>query len=284
MSGGENGTIVDSTDLLGAALDRASEESSVENLTEFYELLIGVTLFVPERTQELPLSRQPAYPNDFLNILGVQNKDTVVVPVFSSEDAAREWSGQELRLRAIKLAELLDLLPNGWLLILNPGSECEKDITSWEIELLKGGTASIPALVDELLVEDVIRDVEMEALPAEQYRDLKAALTTLAEETPEVQKLFLLKESGKTLSERDVTSLILGILIAEEGVSKRSEIQERFSDAGALVMIGAEKLKVRCGDSIGGNLMLGIFEGYEPFYQRPRKGSWVSRLFNKSSS
>lgn len=280
MTGEENGTIDGRADALSDALDRASDESSIENLTAFYELLLHSDLHIPERTQEQPLSQQPRYPNEFLNILGVQNKETVFVPVFSSAEAAEEWSGQKLRLRIMRLSDLLNLVPDGWWLILNPGSESEKDISSWEIDLLKGGAQSIPALVDELLVEEAVHDVELQPLAPERFPQLMKALTDVAGATPEVKKLFLLQETGKTVSEKSVSALILGVLIAPEGMPRREEIQDALSDAGALSLIGAERLKVRCGDSVEGNLMLGIFAGHTPFYTRDEK-SWISRILKR---
>ena len=285
-SGSNNGGFVDDgaieidADPIADLLIKASEDSSADTLEAFYEELINGRFFVPERQQEHQLTNQPDYPNGFLNILGIQNKDSVFVPMFSTEARVREWSGHDIQLRSLKLAELIDLLPAGWWLILNPGSEGEKDFSPWEIDLLKGGVANIPALVDELLVEDVIEDIELHAVEPEQHADLKSALIDAAKKTQEVVALYLLKETGKTVSAKEMSSLVLGILISQESADDREKIQEQFSSIGALVLIGAEKLKVRVGDSIAGNLMLGIFEGHEPIYMTA-KPSLFGRFFKK---
>lgn len=278
----DNGTIEISDDPIEELLLKASDESSPEALDAFYRALLNAQFLVPERQQEHQLTNHPEYPNDFLNVLGIQSKESVFVPMFSAQGRVQEWSGHEIRLRTLTLAEIIDLLPAGWWLILNPGSEGEKDFSPWEIDLLRGGVASIPALIEEMLVEDAIEDIEMHAVEPGQFAELKGALVESAKKTKGVEALYLLKETGKTVSAKEVSSLILGILIGQDSAEDREKIQEQFSSIGALILIGAEKLKIRVGDSIAGNLMLGIFEGYEPIYTID-KPSLMSRFFGKKA-
>lgn len=268
------------TDRLAQLLVQAADESTTETLEAFYRTLLSTPLLVPERAQDKPLGNQPSYPNEFLNILGVQKKDLVFVPFFSSHERILEWSGHELRTRQMTLGEIIELLPAGWWLIMNPGSEGEKDFSSWELDLLRGGEASIPAIIDEILVEDVIDDVGFSPLEDHELTDLKTALKELAEAEPDIEKLFLIRERGKTVSEREVSSVILGVLITGTDPARREELQEKFGNLGALTLIGAEKMKVRVGNSLEGNLMLGIFEGQAPLFER-RRSSWLGRMIKR---
>jgi SseB protein N-terminal domain len=267
-------------DALAELILRASEEPSPEVLSSFYKLLLSMQWIVPERAQDNQLINQPEYPNPFLNILGIVKKEQVFAPIFSSDPRVREWSGHEIRGRYLSFKELLELLPNGWWIIINPGSEGEKDLSPWEIELLRGGESNIPALIEEILVEDVIEDIELSELEDSEHQILKTKLVDIAKQNGEVSKLFLLREKGKTLSEKETSSIILGILIDTIPVARREEIQNTFADAGAYTLIGSEKMKVRVGDSIDGNLLLGIFKDHQPFYEKGNKKSWLGKLFS----
>ena len=280
MTSDQNHGGAEPEDVFADLLVRASEHPSPEVLTAFYKQLLTISWIVPERAQEHQMTNQPAYPNDFLNILGVQNKDQVFVPIFSSDPRVREWSGHEIRGRVMTIKELIALLPEGWWIILNPGSEGEKDLSPWEIELLKGGEANIPALIEEMLVEDVIEDIEMHDLAGNEFQSIKEKLIALANKNSDINQLFLVRERGKTISEKEISSIILGVLLDSGPTARREEIQEAFAQLGAVELIGAEKMKVRVGDSIDGNLLLGIFQGRTPIYTRERK-SWISRFLSK---
>ena len=259
-------------DRLATLLVKSAEENSPEVLTAFFNELLTCTYLVPERQQDTPLKDPPPYPDPFLNLLAVQNKEDIFVPIFSSEARLAEWSGHSIRTRQLTLAGLIALLPAGWWIIVNPASEGEKDLSPWEIELLRGGVANIPALIEEILVEDVIQDIIFSAVPDAEFTELKNQLKEKATGIPEVQKLFLVRETGKTVSEKEISALILGVLTPQLPSARREEIQEQFGTLGAYVLIGAEKLKIRVGDSIDGNLMLGIFSGHVPFFEREASG------------
>jgi hypothetical protein len=268
---------VEVEDRLATLLVKAAEESSPEVLTAFFNALLEHTFLVPERQQDTPLKDPPPYPDPFLNVLGVQIKDSIFVPMFSSEERLAEWSGHSIRTRQLTLAGLISLLPTGWWLIINPASEGEKELSPWEIELLSGGAANIPALIEEILVEDVIQDISFSPVAASEFTELREKLKEKAASMPEVQKLFLVRETGKTVSEKEISALILGVLTPQLASARREEIQEQFGALGAYTLIGAEKLKVRVGDSIDGNLMLGIFSGHESFFSA-KSDSFLTKL------
>lgn len=258
-----------------------AQEGNEERITQFYRDFLRAILAVPERLQPQKLSHQPTYPNDFVNILGIQDEQRVIIPIFTRSELIQIWCGQELLFKSYETDRFLTLIPEGWWVILNPGSEYEKEFSPWELDQLRGGIQSVPALVAEVIALDPIESVEFKAVPETELTDLRTKLKEDARLIPEVQKLFLIRENGRDLEGTLITTLIIGALIDPVPANDLKPIEERLRQTATYCQIGGESIKVRVGHVIEGNLLLGIFAGTPAFYERPTRGlkAWITNRF-----
>src|SRR5262245_14534021 len=93
----------------------------------FYSLYLTHNFIVPERYQDYQLNHVPSYPNDFVNVLGVQSDSRVIVPAFTDLALLKDWCHQELRYKELTGSKLLELMPADWWICINPGDEVEKE-------------------------------------------------------------------------------------------------------------------------------------------------------------
>jgi hypothetical protein len=270
-------------DRLGDLSRQAAESGDEDVFRSFFQALTSAQLIVPERNQDHPSKNQPRYPDPFLNILGVQQDERVLVPCFSSESALREWSGHSIRTRSLSINDLINLLPEGWWLVLNPGGEGEKELSPWEIDTIKGGEQNIDSLVQELMLEAPVRDLTWTEIDIQKYSGLKNVVVEIAQTLPEVRALYGAVENGTMLNDSAHSALVLGVLVLSVPPKRREEIHDTFSRIVSQTQIGDTEVKIRVGDSIQGNLLLGIFEGMKPFYEMSLKtgggfGFWRARI------
>jgi len=247
---------------IGALLAAAAAGDSAA-VRRFYTALIAGPLFVPERQQERPLTDSPRYPNDFVNILGVQDRERVVVPVFSDASLIEQWCGVQLRYRSMSGTQLFQLLPDGWWLTINPGAEVEKEISPWEVDLLRGGTASIGALAEELEAERASSTVQLQVPGPDEYAGLREALAVIAPTLPELKHLFLLREVGQR------TWLLVGAEV-EAGREVAERIGATLQAEANRAQIGAEPVRVLAGGTDDRTMILGLFKRTAPFYTAAR--------------
>ena len=254
-------------DALAAAMDQASY-GSIPAAESFYKLFLSTTVYVPARQQPHPLSDAPQYPNDFVTVLGVQDKERVVTPVFSHQGFITAWSGLDLAAKQMTGGELLKILPEGWWLVMNPGQPVEKELSPWELEQLREGPAGIPAVLEELESDREV--LSLRALREEEYAALKNALRERAARLQGVQRVYLaLEESaheGGGLESRLLIGAQLDTAINADS-ALRQQIRQALRDAAGPHLIGdAIPLKVFVGKS-GETGMLGIFQQIPPLYE-----------------
>ena len=190
---------MDATDRVNAALERALEEAldgETRAQRGFFELLLGSSVVVPERNQPRPLSDAPQYPNDLLNILGVQHVDRVVVPVFTEADIIERWCGNQLRYRRLRFGDVLATIPDDWWICVNPGGDVEKELSPWELGVLRGGVEGIDEILEDLTADILDPTVRIRAPKEGEYVELKRLLVEFGERTAEVARIFLLREEG----------------------------------------------------------------------------------------
>lgn len=269
------------TDELEEQMLRASEGNE-QAAEKFYRAFFGCNFFVPERYQQQQLRNPPDYPNDFVNVLGVKNADgAVLVPIFTKAENIERWAGQGLVHKEMSGTKLLELVPKGWSLCINPAGEVEKEISPWEIELLRGGESGIPAIMDELFSAELIETLMLHPVKDDEYSELKSTLIQEASKIAEVQALYLLKEEGKDLEDKIVYSVVLGIETSAESHEDVVEIKETLGAVADRVQIGGDPVRVRIGDSVKDNVMLGIFLEIKPFYEslaRQRNPSILNKI------
>ena len=245
-------------------LTRASEGDGLS----LQKLLLGVIagpLYIPDRNQPRKLSYQPEYPNDFVSIMGVQDKERVVVPVFTSADLIEPWFGSELQFKQFSGTQLFSILPEDWWILINPGQELEKEISPWEISRLKEGEPGIKEVLEEIAQEDaIVQTIELKQIQESDFSELKTKLTEFASARDEILKLYMLLEKSLTTDGGSIEQILVGIE-CKKNVKDIEKIKDEAGQLCSINLIGNLGAKVRAGVS-GNNIILGVFKDTVPFY------------------
>lgn len=265
----------DSTNILEQCM-LAALNGQEEGAVLFYQHFLDGDLYVPCRQQKKQLCLQPTYPNDFLDIVAVENQDKITIPVFSRPDLATSWYGEELNLRTINGKKLLEIIPDNWHLCVNPAAEVEKEFSPWELSKLRQGRENISEIVKELYLNDLIEVLEIEEASDHHYNQLKDNLSNAATVYPQITKLFLACEKGPDVDGILKTNLLLGIEANCGDSSELEKIKEDLTAHAKLILIGDQDLKVRVGGSGPNSIMLGIFQKITPFYRAKRSSTWLN--------
>jgi hypothetical protein len=248
-------------------------------LTLLYEGLIEGPLYVPRRFQAQRMTDQPAYPSDLVDVLGLAEGDRVVVPVFADAGAIEQWCGNKLLYREMNGKRLAEAIPDGWWAVLSPGSEGEKDLSPWELEQLRAGVQAVPALIAELRDAEIVEPLEVAPAQGEEYAALRDALLEYCKAHEEIERLWVLKESGLDLEERRVTRVLIGAeLGASVGGTQLETITAELRATADRAQIGGDAAKVFVGSGRDA-LILGAFRGAEPLYAGPKKTGIFARIF-----
>jgi hypothetical protein len=255
--------------LMSRALSGENQAISIF-LTEFLQ----ATIFVPKRFQSHPLSDAPAYPDPFLNILGVQSGERVLVPAFTRREYIAEWSNLPLDHRSFTGKELLNTLPEDWWLILNPGREVEKELTPWEINELKRGIEAVPLVAQDLTETEFIESLEICPVPADEYPELRGALINEALTDEAITQMFLLSEKGTTLEGEARAIILLGVEIDTTDARKIQAAKDTLQALADRVQIGSDRVRLYVGKSQDQSVLLDAFRHAQPFYKRPEKGQF----------
>ena len=246
-------------DALEAAVD--GERGALEL---FFRALLEARLVVPRRFQALPLSDSPEYPNQLIDVLGIRDKERVVVPVFSSFDLMKEWSGTEFQSRDLSISELTAILPPDWWVCINPGSEAQKELSPWELEQLKAGPESLPVLVDESLAYEAERGMSFEPLSQEFY-PLGEILKGFAANRHEITAIYLLQQ---TTTAPALPAVVVGVRTTSISQTAQEQLRSEVLSTSEKALIGAASVQVMLGGAIGGSMLDEVFSGFSPIFER----------------
>lgn len=244
----------------------AACSGSREAAALFFEGLISGPLYVPDRHQKQPMSDQPSYPNDLVYMLGLRDVNRVIVPAFTRPEFIEEWCGQPLSYKKYSGDRLYSAIPADWWIVINPGTDIEKDLSPWEIERLKGGNDFVSELVEELFSEEETETLGVVLPDEDQLLDLKAELTAWAGEVTVIEKLFLLKEERR--ENQGLDRLLLGVQLSPEATDRAAEYKEEISRITGLHQIGSDPVSIYIGSDLDTGLTLGFFKDFPPFYSR----------------
>jgi hypothetical protein len=250
----------------------------------FLELFLAQSFFVPERRQAQKMSDQPNYPNEFLNMLGIQDKERVVVPLFTRQELIAEWCGNTLAARSMKTSEILNHMPEDWWICVNPAAEAEKEISPWEIELLRGGAANIPAILDELYQHTIVEPLEVQPVQTYEYEALHRELKDYASRQKQIEKLYLIRQTGKDIDETIINKLLLGAEISTDSEGELENIKQELQALADRCQVGGDKVTLFSAQSGKGDMSFGLFGKSIPFYtreNRKRSGTLLERLFRR---
>ncbi len=260
-----------------SALMEDSASGDKEALKELYSIFLSQKFFVPERFQREKLSHEPAYPNDFINILGIKDADRVIIPVFSSKEGPFEWFGEELRVALFTGSEIIKKLPTDWWIVLNPNLDLQKEISPWEIDQIRGGDLGIDAAVNEILPSLTLERTY--SSPTTEHNSLLKTLKIQALKNPAIKTVSILIQTDHFEDEKmNRSSIIVGIEIFNNWGAEIETIRESFENSIKPELIG--DLDVSCLAGINkDSLSLSIFKNTTPIYVA-KEG--LSALFNLS--
>ena len=239
-----------------------------EALESFYKTFLESDVYIIERASQGASPREPKYPNEFFRHLGIRGGDKTWLPIFTSEEALAEWSTQPLNSTVIKGAEVLNIIPADWWLVLNPGTEVSKEFSPWEVNTLKSGPDGIAAAAEDQMAALVVEQ-EYGPLELKDRNELAELITEFGLEnadvfaiTPAVERSI--DSDGNITSER----IIFGIACAENTKKERvEELKQTLLQRLGTKLIGEDNFEILIG--VGDEpLVLGRLKDINPFYTK----------------
>ena len=121
-----------------------------------------------------------------------------MLPIFSDELYLQDWLGEEAPFEKVRFASLIWEVEKETWMHLNPGQEVGKEISPWEIELLKQGPDAVPEIAAE--ISGVSEDIEVRSDP-DLFPDLKRQLRPVLELFAEIEEAFLVSVTSPEMGE-----------------------------------------------------------------------------------
>lgn len=182
---------------------------------DFFRVFLETPLFAPRRRQNFPLTDSPVYPAEIFDFMGIRASQAVYLPVFTRAPYIKDWSGVDFIYRTTSGKHLINVLPEQWRIVLNPGQEFEKEFSEWEVEQLRSGVEAITEIVDEMFsVEDSGDGLDVLPVDREEYVELIRVLCELGKTSEEICEIFLHLESCD-----EQQKLVVGVVV-KNGVAE----------------------------------------------------------------
>lgn len=257
----------DITAMLKKAADGDENAASL-----FFALFPQAIWYAPARGN-LEDSGLVEYPNDLYGFLAVKTDEYTIIPVFSDQRFAEDWAGRPIQCREVTGRHILETLPEGWWVGVNPGQEIEKELSPWEIILIqKEHPEAIKELVRELFDIPLVREVETRTPDPLEYPQLVNALRAFAQEEPAILELFLIERVAEDIDENQVQEVLLGVslddtVLIDQGKSVQ-DMHSAVASVAEIAQIGAGRIKVCAGVWGTTSIALLSFAECPPFYQR----------------
>jgi hypothetical protein len=265
--------VKESKDILRLMEDATS--GSREALEAFYSSFLETEFIIIERTSQGSSPREPKYPTEFFPFLGVRGGDKTWLPIFTTVEAANEWSATTPNTTSIKGSEALNRIPNEWWLALNPGAETSKEFSPWEINTLKSGPEGVKAAAEDQMPALVLEH-EYTPVSTEDNQALSQKLKTLSQSNEKIDSIRVATERGldsdnKTVSER----ILIGIACKQHtSTEQMEEIKESVSREIGTLLIGENSFEVLVG--IGHEaLSLGRLKEIPPLHEAETKNDFT---------
>lgn len=251
---------------LTTSLQSAGSGTNREIELFFIELLKS-SVFVPLKKEEVKINSSNIgnYKKEDLPYMFVKHEENSFLPIFSEENFLHHWAEREILLTEEKLSSLIWTLPQNTWLYLNPNQDIGKEISPWEVELLKRGEDAIADLV-EGVIESEQDDLVID-LPNEYLLPLTNVLVPILEIYDSLLEAFLISiREDESKHPRAIIGIKYDSSISNE---KKDYIRKEIQDAAEQHLVkpytevfiiddlGEEK-------SISHNLFLDV----SPFYQR----------------
>ncbi len=212
---------------LNTALIKASEGQE-EDVKAFFAALLECKLFIPSVTnaKATPTIGHTKNEED-TNYVFIDYEESRCTPVFSSEENLREWAEKEIPFVEEEFSQFLWKMPHNTWAYLNPGQDVGKELSPWELELLKLGPDSFDELVHG------VKETEQEDFEINEATEIinqaKAPLINILESYPTIEECFLLSlKEAESNSERALVGIKHSPEISKE---KKELIRTEISSA-----------------------------------------------------
>jgi len=193
------------------AIYNAVEAPSADHIRQFYQLFLKTEMVVPCRMQIKPIKNLSPFPSPFSNLLTIVADEQETIPVFTSEEELLSWAKEPMEFNCISGKVLCERAPESAWISINPSGEWGKELSAWEISLLKQGEESFDELVAEQLQESDPH-VIFKPLLEEQKERISAILEPILEENPTIISCY----GGTQVSESSHESYLIGVLVSAD--------------------------------------------------------------------
>ena len=239
----------------------------------FFELLLESEVYIPIQKDSKKSAKSVEIGKahvDQLGYLTVDYEGKECLPIFSEEDFLHHWAKREIGVAKKDFKSLLWLVGEELWLYIDPEQEIGKEITAWEISMLKKGKDAIPDLVAALGGEQAF-DLEVDN-SSNLYPELKRKLLSVLELAKNLEEAFLISVKDDN---SESTSAMLGLKYSEDDKTQKEFIRKE---------VGYFEENILVVDNLGSGPNDTLFDGATPFYitQKPSKRtSFLSGLFKK---
>ena len=247
-------------------------------IVAFFKAFLEGPIYVPDRVQAHPLTDAPEYPSPFTSILGVRDKERTIVPAFTRSELLSAWSENPLTFRKFKGFDLLEVIPAGWWLCINPGSDIDKELSPWELETLKAGESGIEQVAEELTARQNNEVLQIRPLKENEYSSLAKGLIEYAERETQIEEISLLVEEGIDVEENLVLTALVGARLSS-GTRSINDIKVELTALSNREQMAGDQVRVFVGDCEQESLFLEAFKGYQPIFCRTVSKLWWKKLF-----
>ena len=269
---------------LTAILELAAD-GAPKDVACFFELLLNSKVYVPLKpgpgaeVKLVMLGEKMPKEHNFLTIL---HEAEECIPIFSEKEFVAAWAGYEMPLECQEFKSLLWLISNDTWMHLNPGQDVGKELTAWELSLLRKGPEAVPELVDAQR-ENNLEEIEVRS-GGDLYPDLKRELLPVLELCEELEEAFLvaLKDSGLSTEQP-----LLGLRYHKVPPGRRAYLLSEIESVAQEALSGKyQGLQIIDDLEQQTSANHAFFEDAKPFYYRPGRtdSSSVKDRISKATS
>lgn len=272
-------------------MDAADEKPGASEA--FYESLLESEVWVASISPKKPNNAEQVAivgegSADEQGIISIDYEGNECIPIFTQESFVHDWALRGVFTAQKKFKNLIWTIGDETWMYLNPNQEVGKEITSWELGLLKQGGKDAIVDLAGALTEGGVPDIEVRS-DSELYPKLKRKILPVLELCKNIEEAFMvaMKEDG-TEDEKPM----VGLRYSDKATSaEKSYIRDELKNVG-VEMFADGRGTLLVVDDLGdaNSSSENIFSDSTPFYIGAKELntgqkiiSSVKSIFSKSS-
>jgi len=272
-------------------IDAADEKQGA--IEAFYESLLESEVWVastspkkPNNPDQVPIIGKGSAEEQ--GIISIDDEGNECIPIFTQESFVHDWALRGVFTAQKKFKNLIWTVGEDTWLYINPNQEVGKELTSWELGLLKQGGMDAIADLAGALNEGGMPDIEVRS-DSNLYPKLKRKMLPVLELCKNIEEAFLVavKEDGS-----EDEKPMVGLRYSEKASNEeKTYIRDELKNVGAEMFVdGRGTLLVM--DDLGDTVSTSenIFSDSTPFFIGKKELntgqkiiSSVKSIFSKSS-